>query len=174
MKDIQDISDRTPLIADLKPSGKYYMEDVLAIGGMPAILKYLWQKGFLHGECLTVTGKTMAENLAEAPDLNFETQKIIFPITQPLKPSGHLQILYGNLAPGGAVAKITGKEGERFEGIAKVCEREEDEHHRRQRALHFRTRADVECHRHEAQRGHQCGHQHRTQAAECTFDDRSA
>ena len=126
LKDIQDISDRTPLIADLKPSGKYYMEDVLAIGGMPAILKYLHSVGLLHGECMTVTGKTMAENLAEAPDLNFETQKIIFPITQPLKPSGHLQILYGNLAPGGAVAKITGKEGERFEGIAKVCEREEE------------------------------------------------
>jgi dihydroxy-acid dehydratase len=126
MKDIQDISDRTPLIADLKPSGKYYMEDVLAIGGMPAILKYLWQKGFLHGECLTVTGKTMAENLAEAPDLNFDTQKIIHPIEDPIKATGHLQILYGNLAPDGAVAKITGKEGERFEGTAKVCEREED------------------------------------------------
>ena len=126
MKDIQDISDRTPLIADLKPSGKYYMEDVLAIGGMPAILKYLWQKGFLHGECLTVTGKTMAENLAEAPDLNFDTQKIILPIENPIKTTGHLQILYGNLAPDGAVAKITGKEGERFEGTAKVCEREED------------------------------------------------
>jgi dihydroxy-acid dehydratase len=126
LKDIQDISDRTPLIADLKPSGKYYMEDVLAIGGMPAILKYLLSVGLLHGECLTVTGKTMAENLAEAPDLNFDTQKIIFPITQPLKPTGHLQIIYGNLAPGGAVAKITGKEGERFEGIAKVCEREEE------------------------------------------------
>ena len=126
LQDVQDISDRTPLIADLKPSGKYYMEDVLAIGGMPAILKYLHSVGLLHGECLTVTGKTMAENLAEAPDLNFETQKIIFPITQPLKPTGHLQILYGNLAPGGAVAKITGKEGERFEGIAKVCEREEE------------------------------------------------
>ena len=126
MKDIQDISDRTPLIADLKPSGKYYMEDVLAIGGMPAILKYLWQKGFLHGECLTVTGKTMAENLADAPDLNFDTQKIIYPIEQPLKPTGHIQILYGNLATEGAVAKITGKEGERFEGLAKVCDREEE------------------------------------------------
>jgi dihydroxy-acid dehydratase len=126
LKDIQDISDRTPLIADLKPSGKYYMEDVLAIGGMPAILKYLLSVDLLHGECLTVTGKTMAENLAEAPDLNFDTQKIIFPITQPLKPSGHLQILYGNLAPGGAVAKITGKEGERFEGLAKVCDSEEE------------------------------------------------
>jgi len=126
LKDIQDISDRTPLIADLKPSGKYYMEDVLAIGGMPAILKYLLKEGFLHGECLTVTGKTMAENLADAPDLDFEAQKIVFPISNPLKPTGHLQVLYGNLATEGAVAKITGKEGERFEGIAKVCEREEE------------------------------------------------
>ena len=126
LKDIQAISDRTPLLADLKPSGKYYMEDVLAIGGMPAILKYLLKEGFLHGECLTVTGKTMAENLADAPDLNFETQKIVYPISNPMKPTGHLQILYGNLATEGAVAKITGKEGERFEGIAKVCEREEE------------------------------------------------
>lgn len=126
LKDIQDISDKTPLIADLKPSGKYYMEDVLAIGGLPAILKYLYKEGYLHGDCMTVTGKTMAENLADAPDLNFETQKIIHPFSSPLKATGHLQILYGNLAPDGAVAKITGKEGERFEGIAKVCEREED------------------------------------------------
>jgi dihydroxy-acid dehydratase len=126
LKDIQDISDRTPLIADLKPSGKYYMEDVLAIGGLPAILKYLYKEGYLHGDCMTVTGKTMAENLADAPDLNFETQKIIHPFSSPLKATGHLQILYGNLAPDGAVAKITGKEGERFEGIAKVCEREEE------------------------------------------------
>ena len=126
LKDIQDISDKTPLIADLKPSGKYYMEDVLAIGGLPAILKYLFQEGYLHGDCMTVTGKTMAENLADAPDLNFETQKIIRPFSDPLKATGHLQILYGNLAPDGAVAKITGKEGERFEGLAKVCDREEE------------------------------------------------
>lgn len=126
LKDIQDISDKTPLIADLKPSGKYYMEDVLAIGGLPAILKYLYQEGYLHGDCMTVTGKTMAENLADAPDLNFETQKIIRPFSDPLKATGHLQILYGNLAPDGAVAKITGKEGERFEGLAKVCDREEE------------------------------------------------
>ncbi len=98
LKDIQDISDRTPLIADLKPSGKYYMEDVLAIGGVPAIMKYLLQNGLLHGDCLTVTGKTIAENLADAPDLNFDTQKIIYPLSSPLKPTGHLQILYGNLA----------------------------------------------------------------------------
>ena len=126
LKDIQDISDKTPLIADLKPSGKYYMEDVLAIGGLPAILKYLYQEGYLHGDCMTVTGKTMAENLADAPDLNFDTQKIIRPFSDPLKATGHLQILYGNLAPDGAVAKITGKEGERFEGLAKVCDREEE------------------------------------------------
>jgi dihydroxy-acid dehydratase len=126
MKDIQDISDRTPLLADLKPSGKYYMEDVLAIGGIQAVMKYLLQEGFMHGDCLTVTGKTLAENLARTPDLNFETQQIIHSISNPIKSTGHLQMLYGNLAPDGAVAKITGKEGERFEGTAKVCESEED------------------------------------------------
>jgi dihydroxy-acid dehydratase len=126
MKDIQDISDRTPLLADLKPSGKYYMEDVLAIGGIQAVMKYLLQEGFMHGDCLTVTGKTLAENLEGTPDLNFETQQIIHPISNPIKSTGHLQMLYGNLAPDGAVAKITGKEGERFEGTAKVCESEED------------------------------------------------
>jgi len=126
MKDIQDISDRTPLLADLKPSGKYYMEDVLAIGGIQAVMKYLLQEGLMHGDCLTVTGKTLAENLAGTPDLNFETQQIIHPISNPIKSTGHLQMLYGNLAPDGAVAKITGKEGERFEGTAKVCESEED------------------------------------------------
>ncbi|MFY7909169.1 MAG: dihydroxy-acid dehydratase [Emticicia sp.] len=126
LKDIQDISDRTPLIADLKPSGKYYMEDMLEIGGVPALMKYLLKKGFIHGDCLTITGKTIAENLEDVPDLDFESQKIIQPIESPIKPTGHLQVLYGNLAEGGAVAKITGKEGERFEGIAKVCEREEE------------------------------------------------
>jgi dihydroxy-acid dehydratase len=126
LKDIQDISDRTPLISDLKPSGKYYMEDMLAIGGVQAVMKYLLQEGLLHGDCMTVSGKTVAENLADVPDLNFDTQKIIVPISSPLKASGHLQILYGNLATEGAVAKITGKEGERFEGVAKVCEREEE------------------------------------------------
>jgi len=126
LKDIQDISDRTPLISDLKPSGKYYMEDMLAIGGVQAVMKYLLQVGLLHGDCMTVSGKTIAENLVDVPDLNFDTQKIIVPISTPLKASGHLQILYGNLATEGAVAKITGKEGERFEGVAKVCEREEE------------------------------------------------
>ncbi|MHA8065369.1 dihydroxy-acid dehydratase [Aquirufa sp. ROCK2-A2] len=126
MKDIQDISDRTPLLADLKPSGKYYMEDVLAIGGIQAVMKYLLQEGYMHGDCMTVTGKTLAENLAGTPDLDFNTQKIIHPLSDPIKATGHLQMLYGNLAPDGAVAKITGKEGERFEGTAKICEREED------------------------------------------------
>ncbi|MBB6004120.1 dihydroxy-acid dehydratase [Arcicella rosea] len=126
LKDIQDISDRTPLIADLKPSGKYYMEDMLAIGGVPAVMKYLLQEGLLHGDCMTITGKTIAENLAEIPEINFETQKIIKPLTEPIKATGHLQILYGNLATGGALAKITGKEGEKFEGVAKVCENEEE------------------------------------------------
>ena len=126
LKDIQDISDRTPLIADLKPSGKYYMEDMLAIGGVPAVMKYLLQEGLLYGDCMTVTGKTIAENLADVPNLDFDAQKIIVPISSPLKASGHLQILYGNLATEGAVAKITGKEGVRFEGFAKVCEREEE------------------------------------------------
>jgi dihydroxy-acid dehydratase len=126
LKDIQDISDRTPLISDLKPSGKYYMEDMLAIGGVPAVMKYLLQEGLLHGDCMTVTGKTIAENLADVPNLDFDAQKIIVPISSPLKASGHLQILYGNLATEGAVAKITGKEGLKFEGTAKVCEREEE------------------------------------------------
>jgi dihydroxy-acid dehydratase len=125
LDDVQRISDRTPLIADLKPSGKYFMEDLLAIGGVPAVMKYLLAEGLLHGDCLTVTGRTIAENLAEVPDLDFESQKIIFPLSRPLKATGHLQILYGNLAPGGSVAKITGKEGERFEGTAMVFDKEE-------------------------------------------------
>jgi dihydroxy-acid dehydratase len=126
LQDVQAISDRTPLIADLKPSGKYYMEDMLSIGGVPAVMKYLLQEGLLHGDCMTVTGKTIAENLADVPNLDFEAQKIIMPLSSPIKATGHLQILYGNLATGGAVAKITGKEGEKFEGVAKVCECEED------------------------------------------------
>ena len=124
--DVQAISDRTPFIADLKPSGKYYMEDLLSIGGVPAVMKYLYQNGLIHGDCLTVTGKTVAENVAEAQDLDFGNQTIIRTLDNPIKKTGHIQILYGNLATGGAVAKITGKEGERFEGIAKVCEREEE------------------------------------------------
>jgi dihydroxy-acid dehydratase len=126
LKDVQNISDRVPLISDLKPSGKYYMEDMLAIGGVQAVMKYLLQEGLLYGDCMTVTGKTIAENLAEIPALDFDNQKIIYPLSNPLKASGHLQILYGNLATEGAVAKITGKEGLKFEGTAKVCEREEE------------------------------------------------
>ena len=124
LDDIQAISDRVPFLADLKPSGKYYMEDMLEIGGVPAVMKYLYQQGLIHGECMTVTGKTVAENLADIPELNFETQSIVRPITNPIKPTGHIQILRGNLAPSGSVAKITGKEGLRFEGVAKVCEHE--------------------------------------------------
>ncbi|RYU97438.1 dihydroxy-acid dehydratase [Emticicia agri] len=126
LDDIQAISDRTPLLGDLKPSGKYYMEDMMAIGGVPAVMKYLLKVGLLHGGCMTITGKTVAENLEEVMDLDFTTQNMIRPVTDPIKATGHLQILYGNLAEKGAVAKITGKEGERFEGIAKVCEREEE------------------------------------------------
>ncbi len=124
LDEIQAISDRVPLLADLKPSGKYYMEDLLGIGGVPAVMKYLYQQGMIHGDCPTVTGQTVAENLAEIPNLDFSTQKIVFPLTQPIKATGHIQILRGNLAPTGSVAKITGKEGERFEGVAKVCEHE--------------------------------------------------
>ena len=124
LDDIQAVSDRVPFLADLKPSGKYYMEDMLEIGGVPAVMKYLHEQGMIHGDCLTVTGKTVAENLADVPGLNFETQSIVRPITNPIKKTGHIQILRGNLSPTGSVAKITGKEGERFEGIAKVCEHE--------------------------------------------------
>ncbi len=125
LKDIQDISDRTPLIADLKPSGKYFMEDLLQIGGVPAIIKYLYKGGYIHGDCLTITGKTIAENLKDVIDIEFENQKIIFPISKPIKPTGHIQILYGNLAQRGGVAKITGKEGLKFEGPAQVFDKEE-------------------------------------------------
>ena len=121
--DFQRISDETPLIADLKPSGKYLMEDLHAVGGVPAVMKYLWQEGLLHGECMTVTGKTVAENLAEVPSLKAD-QKVILPLANPVKKNGHLQILSGNLATAGAVAKITGKEGERFEGTAVVFDDE--------------------------------------------------
>lgn len=123
LSDFQRISDKTPLIGDLKPSGKYMMEDIHAIGGIPAVMKYLLKKGFLHGKCLTVTGKTLAENLEEAKDLSPE-QDVIVPLERPLKSSGHLRIMYGNLAPDGAVAKITGKEGVRFTGLAKVFDGE--------------------------------------------------
>ncbi|HEU4574118.1 MAG TPA: dihydroxy-acid dehydratase [Chitinophagaceae bacterium] len=122
--DFQQISDRVPVLADFKPSGKYLMKDLHQYGGVPAVMKYLWKKGLLHGDCLTVTGKTVAENLAQAPDLDFNDQKIVQPLETPVKKTGHLQILYGNIAEGGSVAKISGKEGERFEGPARVFEGE--------------------------------------------------
>lgn len=119
-EDFQRISDKTPLIADLKPSGKYLMEALHKIGGVPSVIKYLLSKGYMHGDCLTITGKTLAENVASAKDLDFEKQDVILPFEKPIKKTGHLQILYGNLAPQGSVAKITGKEGERFKGTARV------------------------------------------------------
>lgn len=122
--DFQAISNRIPVLADFKPSGKYLMQDLHEHGGLPAVMKYLLQKGLLHGDCLTVTGKTLAENLANVPDLDFNKQKIIFPLETPIKATGHLQILYGNLAEKGSVAKISGKEGERFEGPACVFDGE--------------------------------------------------
>ena len=123
LKDFQKISDTTPFLADLKPSGKYLMEDVHAVGGIPAVLKYLLEKGLIHGDCLTVTGKTVAENLAEVKDLT-KGQDVIKTIEEPIKISGHLRMLYGNLAEEGSVAKITGKEGLKFSGKAKVFEGE--------------------------------------------------
>jgi dihydroxy-acid dehydratase len=125
LKDFQDLSDKTPMLADLKPSGKYMMEDLDNIGGVPAIMKMLLKEGLLIGDCLTVTGKTIKENLQEYPDLP-KDQDIILPLSNPIKKEGHLQVLYGNLATEGAVAKITGKEGERFEGVAKVYDSEID------------------------------------------------
>ena len=123
--DFQEVSDRTPFLADLKPSGKYVMEDLYNVGGVPAVQKLLLKEGFLHGDCITVTGKALEENVAELPGL-IEEQNVIHPVTDPVKKTGHLQILYGNLSPDGSVAKITGKEGTRFTGTAKVFESEED------------------------------------------------
>ena len=122
--DFQGISDRTPVLADFKPSGKFLMQDLHPFGGVPGVMKYLLQQGLLHGDCLTVTGKTIAENLADVPDIDFDKQKIIYPLSQPIKSTGHLQILYGNLATGGSVAKISGKEGEMFTGPARVFDGE--------------------------------------------------
>ncbi|TCC98440.1 dihydroxy-acid dehydratase [Pedobacter hiemivivus] len=124
LEDFQRVSDSTPVLGDLKPSGAYLMEDLHEIGGVPAVLKYLLKVGLVHGDCLTVTGKTLAENVADAADLDFETQKIIFPIENPIKETGHLQMLYGNLATKGSVAKISGKEGEKFTGPARVFDGE--------------------------------------------------
>jgi dihydroxy-acid dehydratase len=123
LDDIQRISDKTPFLADLKPSGKWLMQDLHNVGGVPAVMKMLLEKGYLHGDCLTVTGKTIAENLAEVPGLK-EGQTVIKSFDNPIKADGHLQILYGNLASEGSVAKITGKEGDVFEGKARVYDDE--------------------------------------------------
>jgi dihydroxy-acid dehydratase len=123
--DFQAVSDRIPFIADLKPSGKYVMEDLHAVGGTPAVLKYLLEKQLIDGTCMTVTGKTLAENLADVAGLK-DGQDIIQPLEKPIKATGHLCILRGNVAPEGAVAKITGKEGVRFSGPARVYDSEED------------------------------------------------
>ncbi len=125
-EDFQRISDKTPVLADFKPSGKYLMQELHAHGGLPAVMKYLLDKGLLHGDCLTVTGKTIAENLKDTAAINFETQDIIYPLEKPLKATGHLQILYGNLAEKGSVAKISGKEGEYFSGPARVFDGEKN------------------------------------------------
>ena len=125
LDDFQRISDKTPFIADLKPSGKYLMEDLHAIGGVPKVLKYLLDNDYLHGECLTVTGKSVRENLQNIEPLTFN-QDVIRSFESPIKQTGHIQILYGNLASEGSVAKITGKEGLEFTGKAKVFDSEED------------------------------------------------
>ena len=123
--DFQSVSNRTPYLADLKPSGQYVMEDLHQIGGTPAVMKFLLENNLINGDCLTVTGKTIKENLTDLSGLS-ESQKIIFPLNKPLKSNGHIRILKGNLAPGGSVAKITGKEGEVFTGPAKVYDSEEE------------------------------------------------
>src|SRR5690606_6934977 len=119
LSDFQKICDTTPFLADLKPSGKYAMEDVHRVGGIPAVLKYMLEQGMLHGDCITVTGKTLAENLQDVPSLP-EGQDVIKSLDQPIKKTGHIRILYGNLAEEGSVAKITGKEGLVFTGTANV------------------------------------------------------
>jgi len=124
--DFQRMSDETPVLADFKPSGKYLMQDLHQYGGIPAVLKYLLNEGLLHGDCLTVTGKTLADNLADVKSVIDYDQKIIHKLTDPIKANGHLQILYGNLAEKGSVAKISGKEGEKFVGPARVFDGEQD------------------------------------------------
>ncbi|VTR38702.1 Dihydroxy-acid dehydratase [Sphingobacterium thalpophilum] len=124
--DFQRMSDETPVLADFKPSGKYLMQDLQQYGGTPAVMKYLLDEGLLHGDCLTVTGKTIAENLADVKSIMEYDQPIIQPLSNPIKATGHLQILYGNLAEKGSVAKISGKEGEKFTGPARVFDGEHD------------------------------------------------
>ena len=124
--DFQRMSDETPVLADFKPSGKYLMQDLQQYGGTPAVLRYLLDNGLLHGDCMTVTGKTVAENLNDVKSIIDYNQPIIKPLSEPIKATGHLQILYGNLAEKGSVAKISGKEGERFVGPARVFDGEHD------------------------------------------------
>jgi len=124
LEDFQRISDRTPYLADLKPSGRFVMADLHNVGGTPAVMKHLLEAGLLQGDCLTITGKTLAENIADLPGLN-EGQGLIRPVAEPIKPNGHIQILTGNLAPEGAVGKITGKEGTYFKGRANVFDSEQ-------------------------------------------------
>jgi len=126
LKEIQRISNKTPLIADFKPGGNYLMQNLHEKGGVPMVLKYLLKVGMLHGHCMTVTGKTLAENLENAIDIDFDSQNIIKPIENPIKVNGHIQILYGNLAEKGSVAKLTGKEGDKFIGPAKVFDDEKE------------------------------------------------
>lgn len=125
LADFVRLGNETPMLADFRPSGKYVMEDLHKIGGVPAVMKYLLKEGMLHGDCLTVTGKTIAENLAALPDLK-EGQDLLHTVANPIKATSHIRILYGNLASEGAVAKITGKEGERFEGTAKCYDSEQE------------------------------------------------
>lgn len=124
LEDFQRISNKVPVLADLKPSGKYLMGDLHEMGGLPAVIKYLLKEGFMHGDCMTVTGRTLAENVQDAKDLDFESQDLLRPLSNPIKKTGHLQILKGNLAELGGVAKISGKEGERFTGPARVFDGE--------------------------------------------------
>jgi dihydroxy-acid dehydratase len=124
LDDFQRVSDRVPLLADMKPSGRWVQEDLHAVGGTPAVMKYLLEERMLVGDCMTVTGKTLAENLAELPGLS-PGQQVVHSLDNPIKPTGHITILRGNLAPDGAVAKITGKEGLRFRGPARVFDSEE-------------------------------------------------
>jgi dihydroxy-acid dehydratase len=148
--DFQSVSNRVPLLADFKPSGKYVMEDLQGVGGIPAVMKLLLEAGQINGHCLTVTGQTVAENLKDLPGLA-AGQQIVRPLSDPIKPSGHLQILKGNVAPDGAVAKITGKEGLRFSGPAKVYDCEEDMLHAVER--HEIEKGDVIVIRYEGPKG---------------------
>jgi len=122
--DFQTVSDRVPFLADLKPSGRYVMEDLHTVGGVPAVMRYLLAEGLLNGDCMTVTGHTVSENLDQLPDLS-DSQEVFRSLADPIKETGHIRILKGNFAPGGAVAKITGKEGRQFSGPARVFDGEE-------------------------------------------------